>query len=250
MTIQSWEQVKELLHQVMQLDPKQRAPFLDKACSSDVALRAEVAIRSRTLGPDHTRTLISKINLSDELYKEGHIHEAEKLQREALATQIRVRGSENVDSLIFKTYLARTLTEERHYSEAEKLARETYEVQRHSLGPQHPDTLDTLRQLGKALAYSHRYSEASRLFRNAIEKGSKSGAQGNPVSVWYSFACVAAAANQPDDALQYLHEAVNRGYKDVDGLMSDDDLKNLHPNPKFQQFVATLKHPPAKVQTQ
>jgi serine/threonine protein kinase/tetratricopeptide (TPR) repeat protein len=212
--------------------------------------REELAIRSRTLGPDHTRTLISKINLSDELYEEGHIHEAEKLQREALATQIRVHGSENVDSLIFKTYLARTLTEEGHYREAEKLARETYEVQRHSLGPQHPDTLDTLRQLGKALAYSHRYSEASRLFRDAIEKGSKSGAQGNPFSVWYSFACVAAAANQSDDALQYLHEAVNRGYKDVDGLMSDDDLKNLHPNPKFQQFVATLKHSPAKVQTQ
>jgi hypothetical protein len=42
MSIQAWEQVKELLHQAMQLAPEQRAPFLDKACSSDVALRAEV----------------------------------------------------------------------------------------------------------------------------------------------------------------------------------------------------------------
>jgi hypothetical protein len=42
MTIQAWERVKELLHQAMQLDPEQRAPFLDKACSSDLALRAEV----------------------------------------------------------------------------------------------------------------------------------------------------------------------------------------------------------------
>ena len=42
MTIKAWEQVKELLHQAMQLAPEQRAPFLDKACSSDVALRAEV----------------------------------------------------------------------------------------------------------------------------------------------------------------------------------------------------------------
>jgi len=32
-------------------------------------------------------------------------------------------------------------------------------------------------------------------------------------------------------------------------MVADDDLKNLHPNPKFQQFVATLKHPPSKVQT-
>ena len=42
MTLERWEQVKELLHQAMQLDPEQRARFLDEACSSDDALRAEV----------------------------------------------------------------------------------------------------------------------------------------------------------------------------------------------------------------
>lgn len=42
MTIERWEQVKDLLHQAMQLVPEQRARFLDEACSSDDALRAEV----------------------------------------------------------------------------------------------------------------------------------------------------------------------------------------------------------------
>jgi eukaryotic-like serine/threonine-protein kinase len=42
MTIKSWETVKELLYQAMQLAPDQRARFLDDACSSDAALRAEV----------------------------------------------------------------------------------------------------------------------------------------------------------------------------------------------------------------
>ena len=42
MTIQGWEQVKEL-HQAMQLAPEQRAQFLDKPCSSDIALPAEVS---------------------------------------------------------------------------------------------------------------------------------------------------------------------------------------------------------------
>jgi eukaryotic-like serine/threonine-protein kinase len=212
--------------------------------------REELAIRSRTLGPEHTRTLVSEINLSNELYMEGHLHEAEKLQREVVAIQIRVRGPENPDCLAFKTALAKTLTKEGHYAEAEKLARATYESQRRSPGPQHPDTLDTLRQLGKALAYTHRYTEASQLFRGVIDEGSNSGAQGNRFSVWYSFACVAAAAGRPDDALQYLREAINRGYKDANGLMADDDLKTLRPNPKFQQFAAALKRPPARVQTQ
>jgi len=67
---------------------------------------------------------------------------------------------------------------------------------------------------------------------------------------WYSFACVATAANHPDDALQYLHEAINRGYKDADGLMADNDLKNLRHNPHFQDLIAELKRAPTRVQTQ
>ena len=41
------------------------------------------------------------------------------------------------------------------------------------------------------------------------------------------------AANHPDDALQYLREAINRGYKDADGLMADPDLEKLHPQPEL-----------------
>ena len=42
MTGERWEQVKELLHRAMQLGAEQRSRFLGDACSSDVALRAEV----------------------------------------------------------------------------------------------------------------------------------------------------------------------------------------------------------------
>jgi serine/threonine protein kinase/TolA-binding protein len=212
--------------------------------------REELAIRSRTLGPEHTRTLVAKINLSDELFKEGHILSAEKLQREVLETQIRIRGPENVDSLIFDTYLARTLNKEGRFAEAEKLARETYESQRRNSGAQHPDTLDTLRELGKAMAYSHRYAEASKLFQDVIKNGSNSARQGNRWSVWYAFACVAVAAGQTDDAIQYLHEAISHGYTNADGLIADDDLKSLRQNPLFQQLAATLRRPPTRLQPQ
>ncbi len=210
--------------------------------------REVLAIRARIFGPEHPETLESKMDLSDKLFREGHLDEAEKLQRAALAAQIRSLGPEHPHTLRCQTYLARTLTREGHYAEAEKIARETYDVQLRTLGPQHSDTLDTLRQLGEAMAYSDRYTEASKLFRNVIDKEGSSGKQGNRWSVWYAFACVAAAADHPDDAIQYLHEAINRGYKDGDGLMRDDDLKNLRPNTNFQQLVAALK--PTEVQTQ
>ncbi len=100
------------------------------------------------------------------------------------------------------------------------------------------------------MAYNHRYSEAAKLFRDVIDKENNSEGQENRWSVWYSFACVAAAADQPDDALQYLREAINRGYTGADGLTADDDLKNLRHNPRFQELMAALRHPRTKVQSQ
>jgi serine/threonine protein kinase len=40
--VERWQRIKELLHQAMQLLPERRARFLDDACVSDPALRAEV----------------------------------------------------------------------------------------------------------------------------------------------------------------------------------------------------------------
>ena len=127
------------------------------------------------------------------------------------------------------------------YLEAEKVARGAFEVQLRNLGPQNPDTVDTLRQLGAAMTYDHRYPEAAKLFRNVIEKGTETGGHGNTWLVWDAFAAVAAAANRPDEAMQYLHEAVNHGYNDADALAADDDLKPLHQNPKFQKLIAQLR---------
>jgi serine/threonine protein kinase len=42
MTTKNWESVKELLHQALQLAPRERVRFLDDACSDNATLRAEV----------------------------------------------------------------------------------------------------------------------------------------------------------------------------------------------------------------
>jgi len=218
-----------------------------RLADAETLYREAFAIQTRTLGPEHPRTLISKSELSDVLFKEGHVHEAEKLQRETLATRRRVLGPES--QLIFSSQadLARTLNMEGRYAEAEKLAQGAFEggIRAHDLHG--VITLNALRQLGKAMAYSHRYPEAAKLFRDLLEKDNDSDPV-IPGVVWYDFACAAAVANRPDDALQYLREAINRGLKRADHLMDDDDLKNLRRNPRFQELVAELKHPPAKAQ--
>jgi non-specific serine/threonine protein kinase/serine/threonine-protein kinase len=206
--------------------------------------REALRILLRTRGPDHASTLLCKLNLADVRFKEGHVHEAETLERETLAAQARVLGPQNPDTLLSQSDLARTLNKEGRYEEAETLARRAFEIQLRSLGAQHPDTLTTLHHLGTAMAYAHRYSEASKLFRDVIEKQDSAQDKGTAYLVWYSFAAVAMAANRPDDALQYLQEAINRGYKDANALMADDDLKKLRHNPNFQELIAQLRHPP------
>jgi len=212
--------------------------------------REALAIQLRVVGPENPYTLLSKANLADVLFNEGHVQEAEKLQRETLETMVRTLGPEHPGTLQAQTDLATTLIREGGYAEAENHARGAFEALIRTMGPQHPLTLNALQQLGTAMALDHRYAEASKLFHDVIAKQDNSTVQGNGFSVWYSFACVAVAANHPDDALQYLREALNRGYKDADALMADDNLKSLRDNPHFHEIVAELKRPPTKVSTQ
>jgi serine/threonine protein kinase len=211
--------------------------------------REALAILLRTQGPEHPITLMSQSNLAGVLMREGHLREAEKLQRETLATRARVFGPDNRRTLLSQSNLAEILIRERRYSEGEKLARETFDVQLRTLGPLHPDTVDSMQQLGMALAYTHRYAAASKMFREATEKKSNSTATGDRFSIWYSFACVAAAGNHPDDAFQYLHEAIKRGFKDGDQLMADDDFKSLRQDPRFGQLVGQLKRSATKTES-
>ncbi len=210
--------------------------------------RETLAIQLRISGPEHPRTLLTRSGLADVLFREGHLDEAEKLERETLESMARVVGSEHPSTLQCQSDLARYLIKQGRYAEAEKNARAAFDAVLRTLGPLHLLTVDTLQQLGTAMAHTHRYDEASKLFRDVIERQDNSKGQGDRFSVWYSFACVAVAANHPEDALQYLREAIKRGYKDANRLEADDDLRSLRQNPHFQELVAELKHATTTVQ--
>ncbi len=197
-------------------------------------------IRKSKLGPDHTDTLLSEYNIGDILYQEGNLLEAEKFIREAFAAQTRVLGPENPDTLASKAELARILIREGKYQEAEEMARQAFDVQVRILGLQHLDTLNSVQFLATAMVYNHQYSEAKKLFDDTLDKMNKAGSE-NVSVVWYNFACVAAAAHDRDQAVQHLREAVRHGYKNIDHIRSDDDLKSLHGYPHFEAFLSEAR---------
>jgi eukaryotic-like serine/threonine-protein kinase len=202
--------------------------------------REILRIRERNLGPDHTDTLLSEYNVADVLFQEGNLLEAEKLIREAFAAQTRVLGPENPDTMASKAELATILTKEGKYHDAEDLARQAFEAQLRILGPQHLDTLNSLGFLATAMVYNHRYDEAKKLFEDLLEKMNQ-GKSENVNLAWYSFACVAAIAHDRDEAVQHLREAVNHGYKDLDHIRTDDDLKSLRGYSPYEAFLVEAK---------
>jgi tetratricopeptide (TPR) repeat protein len=200
----------------------------------------------KSVGPENPGTLLAQEDVADLLMKQGRNKEAEQMQRDTLTVQLRVLGLEHPNTLLSQAHLAGILLAQKKYAEAERIARESFQVELKALGPQNPVTLNTMRKLGRAMAFTDRYPEARKLFFDLIDRQNASGAKGNRWSAWYGLACVAMAANRPDDALQYLREAIDRGYKNTDRLIADDDLKSLRANTKFQQLIAELRRPQEK----
>jgi eukaryotic-like serine/threonine-protein kinase len=195
-----------------------------------------LSVRLRTLGPDHTDTLLSKYNLADVVAHQGRFPEAEKLFRETLADQTRVLGPENADTLASQASLAGVLIKEGRYQEAEAMARRTFDTQVRVLGPQQADTVNTLQVLGTAMVHNHRYAEAKKLFGDTIEQVSHTPGA-SVFQAWYNFACVAAAANDRAEAIRHLRDAIAHGYKDIDHMRIDEDLKALRGDPGFEALL-------------
>jgi non-specific serine/threonine protein kinase/serine/threonine-protein kinase len=200
------------------------------------------SIRARTLGADDGRTLWSEGSVARDLLLEGDLATAERLQREAMTGLRRVAGAADTNTVDAETGLAEILIREGRWAEAEPLARESLAHAPHSQNPL--ATADAMRALGISLAHGNRYAEADKLFREMLEQHSDPDFRS---SMWYSYACAAAAAHDTNSALRYLHEAISAGYRDVDQLSLDTDLQGMRDNPNFQQLVADLKAPSASV---
>jgi serine/threonine protein kinase len=199
-----------------------------------------LSIRGRLLGPDHTDTLITEYNLSEIYFHEGRLGDSEELMRKTLNAQTRVLGPEDPDTLASMAFLARILNAEERPEEAEKLARKAFLAQLRILGPQNSDTHMSLHYLGDALAKTHRYAEAADLYNQTIAKIA-AAKDGDTQYVWYNFACVAAVAGRPRDALDHLDRAVAAGFTDVESLRTAAELKSLRGSARFRADMATAQ---------
>ncbi len=207
-----------------------------------------LTIENRVLGAEHPDTLVTKANLAAILREQGRHAEAEKLQREMLEIQRRVLGPDHPYTLRTVNNLSSTLSSEHQYAQAETFGREALNIGQRVLGPDTPEALTILENLAIILSYEQRYVDAQQLFREAIQRAKKSPETSSLSDAWYAFACGAAITGHPDEAFQYLHQAIDHGYSDADGMAADEDLKSLRGDPRFAAFSTELRERSAAAQ--
>jgi eukaryotic-like serine/threonine-protein kinase len=222
--------------------------LVDERRSSDAEplLREALDRARRALGTDHRVTTQSVTNLGMVLSELGHGDQAEELFREALASNRRMLGPEHPETVLSMEHLAQCLgMYEGKYEDSYKLLHEVLDIQTRLLGPEHPDVITTMGSVGRVQMLQHRYEEADQTFQDALSRTNRaSGSRytySGLVMILYNDACVKALKGNREDAFVTLEEAVSHGYQRLDDMASDEDLKSLRGDPRFQALLKKIK---------
>jgi non-specific serine/threonine protein kinase/serine/threonine-protein kinase len=132
--------------------------------------RQALALREKTLGPDHPDTLSALFVLAENEMILGHYQEAEALHRRAWEGRQRVLGGEHRDTLTAQNALAMCLFDLDRRAEGELLERRVVEISSRVLGADHEDTLRANTNLANMLEARGEVAEAEALLKDTLER--------------------------------------------------------------------------------
>ena len=144
--------------------------FHGRAAHSQAAqlFRDAVAIREKTLGPEHSDTATSLNNLADVLRDQGDFAGARPLHERALAIRERALGPEHPDTATSLNNLATLLKAEGDFAGALPLYQRALAIREKVLGPEHPDTATSLNNLANLLRDQGDFAGARSLHERAL----------------------------------------------------------------------------------
>jgi tetratricopeptide (TPR) repeat protein len=163
-----------------------------------------------------------------------------------------VLDADDPDTSASRSLLADILLREQRPEEAEEVARHAFNDQLRTLGPAHQDTLESLRILGEALTRTGRYEDAKKIYTDTIARigtDKRHTAREGVVDLWYDLTCLAVRTGHRDEAFDYLGHAVDAGYDNAPFMRTDETLKPLRNEPRFDKLLARVtaasrQHPP------
>lgn len=128
--------------------------------------------REQSLGPNHSKVLISLNNLASLYSEQGNYTEAESLLQRALAIQEETQGVSN--SLVSNSLIAVSLSNlallyfrQGDYAKAEPLNQQALAIREQHLDPNHTDIAISLNNQGLLYSGQRKYGQAEPLFQKA-----------------------------------------------------------------------------------
>jgi predicted DNA-binding WGR domain protein len=100
----------------------------------------------------------------------------------------------------------------------------------HRIKQLYHNAMESYRMAVEAGSADH-YEEAIRVTHQALEV-----APNDPV-LHFNLACFYSATNQVREALHYLEQALKRGFKDRQKLLTDEDLENIRSTREFEEIL-------------
>jgi tetratricopeptide (TPR) repeat protein len=128
------------------------------------------------------------------------------------------------------------------FKEARAMHEQALLIRQAALGPDHPDVGQSMSGLGIALKSLGDYSGARKYYEQALEIQEKVlGPTHRRVALgYYNLAGVVALQGNREEALDLLHQAVERGFVNK-AIYEDSDFQSLRGDPRFEAEVARVR---------
>jgi CHAT domain-containing protein len=135
--------------------------------ATPLAQRA-LAIREKTLGPDHPNLATSLNNLATLYGMQGRYADAEPLFRRAVAIKEKALGPDNPSVAATLQFLAELYRIQARYADAEPLYKRALAIVEKARGPNHPDVASSANNLALLYENQGRHADAEPLHRRAL----------------------------------------------------------------------------------
>jgi tetratricopeptide (TPR) repeat protein len=130
--------------------------------------RRALALREKTLGPEHPDVAASRNNLANVLSAQGKHEDAEMELRRALALYEKTLGPEHPHVATSRNNLALILKALGKYADAEMELRRALALEEKALGPEHPRVAMARNNLANVLSDQWKYEDAEMEHRRAL----------------------------------------------------------------------------------
>ena len=210
---------------------------------AEAFLRPALDIQRRVLGPEHQNTLATMNHLGIILQQENKYDEAEALYRTSAEVMSRTLGPDNRGTLLARLNIAVVKDKTGQFAEAEKIYKDVLNIQVRTLGRDHPDTALSLYDLAEIYQAQKRYGDAISFYRQALDSERKSLGPSHPYTLdtLYYLACILNLNGERENAFKTLRELVDAGFSDAHRLETDEELKSLRNDPRFDAILADLQ---------